>query len=277
MCNSTALPLTYQSTLKVDKYHFPPLLYCPSSTNLTCYSVALPHTYDICIYTPHTHTHLTCYSIAHPLSLVLSPFHNVCTHVYGDICSCTCMYVYVHVCNECSCMQYVYTGWRRLIGSPKMQIIFLKRASKYRSLWRKITYKDKGSYESSPPCSAISLHVHVHTAYVAYIYRIHVHMSLHVHVHTANSAYIYHIHACDKCSCKYMYIEYLLLFLKYVSMNCTTYFHVLCVPACMFPITLPIQTHSHTQYRQLTTRIIYGVALVSRIDKIIGLFCKRAL
>jgi len=43
------------------------------------------------------------------------------------------------------------TGWRRLVGSPKLQIIFHKRATKYRSLLRKMTYKDKGSYESSPP------------------------------------------------------------------------------------------------------------------------------
>ena len=48
---------------------------------------------------------------------------------------------------------FVYsTGWRRLIGSPKLQIIFHKRATKYRSLLRKMTYKDKGSYESWPPC-----------------------------------------------------------------------------------------------------------------------------
>ena len=44
------------------------------------------------------------------------------------------------------------TGWRRLIGSPKLQIIFQKRATKYKLLLRKLTYKDKGSYESSPPC-----------------------------------------------------------------------------------------------------------------------------
>ena len=44
------------------------------------------------------------------------------------------------------------TGWRRLIGSPKLHIIFHKRATKYRSLLRKMTYKDKGSYHSSPPC-----------------------------------------------------------------------------------------------------------------------------
>ena len=45
------------------------------------------------------------------------------------------------------------TGWRRLIGSPKLQIILHKRATKYRALLRKMTYKDKGSYESSPPCT----------------------------------------------------------------------------------------------------------------------------
>jgi len=45
-------------------------------------------------------------------------------------------------------------GWQRLIGSPKLQIVFHKRATKYRSFLRKMTYKDKGSYESSPPCSS---------------------------------------------------------------------------------------------------------------------------
>jgi len=48
----------------------------------------------------------------------------------------------------CAC-----TGWRRLIGSRKVQIIFHKRATKYTSLLRKMTYKDKGSYESCPPCN----------------------------------------------------------------------------------------------------------------------------
>jgi len=47
------------------------------------------------------------------------------------------------------------TGWRRLIGSSKLQIIFHKRAIRYRSLLRKMIYKDKGSYESSPPCLSL--------------------------------------------------------------------------------------------------------------------------
>jgi len=50
------------------------------------------------------------------------------------------------------------TGWRRLIGSPKLQIIFHKRATKYTSLLRETTYKDKWSYESSPPCTRHFIH-----------------------------------------------------------------------------------------------------------------------
>jgi len=52
----------------------------------------------------------------------------------------------------------VRTGWRRLIGSPKLQIIFHTRATKYRSLLQKMTYKDKGSYESSPPCRSLTIY-----------------------------------------------------------------------------------------------------------------------
>jgi len=55
-----------------------------------------------------------------------------------------------HITHHMSHMSH--TGWRRLTGSPKLQIVFHKRATKYRSLLRKMTYKDKGSYESSPPC-----------------------------------------------------------------------------------------------------------------------------
>ena len=45
------------------------------------------------------------------------------------------------------------TGWRRLIGSRKLQIIFHKRATKYKSPLWEMTYKDKGFYGSSPPCT----------------------------------------------------------------------------------------------------------------------------
>jgi len=48
------------------------------------------------------------------------------------------------------------TGWQKLTGTPTMQIIFHKRATKYRSILRKMTYKDKVSYESLPPCTCNS-------------------------------------------------------------------------------------------------------------------------
>ena len=51
------------------------------------------------------------------------------------------------------CENELTTGWQLLIGSPKLQIIFHKRATKYRALLWKMTYKDKGSYQSSPPCT----------------------------------------------------------------------------------------------------------------------------
>ena len=54
--------------------------------------------------------------------------------------------------------------WRRLIGSPKLQIIFHKRATKYRSLLRKMTNKDKGSYESLPPCRARAREIKIETS-----------------------------------------------------------------------------------------------------------------
>jgi len=46
-----------------------------------------------------------------------------------------------------------YTGWQRPIGCLKLPVIFRKRATNYRALLRKITYKDKASYGSSPPCT----------------------------------------------------------------------------------------------------------------------------
>ena len=51
------------------------------------------------------------------------------------------------------------TTWRRLIKWLKLQDIFRKRATNYGALLRKITYKDKASYDPTPPCSTYSVHV----------------------------------------------------------------------------------------------------------------------
>ena len=52
----------------------------------------------------------------------------------------------------------VYTEWRRPIKYLKLQVIFRKRANNYRAFVRKMTYKDKASCGSSPPCTLFMAH-----------------------------------------------------------------------------------------------------------------------
>jgi len=119
----------------------------------------------------HTHTPLVCgdWSTSHAAILAKKINICVCTYIYMHI------YVYTYTQEHI----YVYTGWRRLIGSPKLQIIFHKRATKYRSLLRKMTYEDKASYESSPPC----VYIYIHTLNV---YKCILSCTLtHTHTHTS--------------------------------------------------------------------------------------------
>ena len=80
------------------------------------------------------------------------------------------------------------TGWRRPIGFLKLQVIFRKRATGYRALLRKMTYKDKAIYGSSPPCTrrmyvyiciyiytCINIYIYIYTYVYIYIY-IYIHM-----------------------------------------------------------------------------------------------------
>jgi len=61
------------------------------------------------------------------------------------------------------------TEWQRPIGCFKLQVIFRKRATNYRALLRKMTYKDKASYGSLPPC----IHI-VEYAYIIFVYYMYV-------------------------------------------------------------------------------------------------------
>jgi len=97
------------------------------------------HAHDICMcmYMYYVHTHATYVCMC------------LCTKINSSIYTCALckkMTSSIYTCAHC-------TGWQRLIGSPKLQIMFHKIATKFRSLLRKMTYKDKGSYESSPPCN----------------------------------------------------------------------------------------------------------------------------
>ena len=82
------------------------------------------------------------------------------SHVWHDSCvtwlTHMCDMAHSHVwhdsftCRKAHELQSMTAGWRRRIGSPKLQIILHNRASKHRSLLQKMTHKNKGSYESSP-------------------------------------------------------------------------------------------------------------------------------
>jgi len=63
------------------------------------------------------------------------------------------LFFFLGIFKCCFVERVLITGWRRLIRSPKLHIIFHKRAAEYRALLLKMTYEDKGSYESSPPCT----------------------------------------------------------------------------------------------------------------------------
>jgi len=58
----------------------------------------------------------------------------------------------------------VHTEWRRPIGCLKLQVIFRERATNYRAFFWKMTYKDKASYDSTPP-----LLIRAYKAYSMYV------------------------------------------------------------------------------------------------------------
>ena len=74
----------------------------------------------------------------------------ICIYVYMYACTHTCIHTYRFTSDS------AVTGWRRCIGCLKLQISFRKRASIYGALLRKMTYKDKVSYDATPPCTVFT-------------------------------------------------------------------------------------------------------------------------
>jgi len=80
--------------------------------------------------------------ICHVTNSYVWQHSNTCVASRNHMCG-------IHVCHTAPSIR----GWRRLIGCLKLQVIFCKRATKYRALLRKMTCKDKAPCDSTPPCT----------------------------------------------------------------------------------------------------------------------------
>ena len=138
-------------------------------------------------------------------------------------------------------------GWRRLIGPPKLHIIFHKRATKYRSLLRKMIYKDKGSYESWPLCI-------LHTPYTYPIQIPHTHTpyTYPIHIPYTHTLYTYPIH---------------------IPYTHTPYTYPIHIPHTHTPYTYPL--HIPHLHRGFTAYCIWSV--ISQISKMIRFSCSLCL
>ena len=133
------------------------------------------------------------------------------------------MYIYIYIYTYV----YIYIDTRKHTCNtgfgcgvwwtyPNLQIIFHKRATKYRLLLRKKTYKDKRSHESPPPCSTVKTHI-----YTSYEY-----MCIYTHMFTCRCIYVN----------TYIYI-YIYIFI-YIFMYTRIYIHIF--------IDTHIYTYIHT-------------------------------
>ena len=97
--------------------------------------------------------------VCHKVGMCIHQIYMYLCSTRACVCVCVCQIiacVCVCVCHiVCICIGHrVGTGWRRRVGSLKLQVIFRKRATNYRALLRKTTYKDKTSYDSKPACKS---------------------------------------------------------------------------------------------------------------------------
>jgi len=90
-----------------------------------------------------------------------APFDHLHRKILAHLCDMTHLYVWCdpfecHVTRSWDMIHsyvtwltlYCDTGWRRLIGCLKLQVIFRKRATNYWALLRKMTFKDQASYDA---------------------------------------------------------------------------------------------------------------------------------
>jgi len=144
--------------LQLEAYYasWPPCILIPFSSIIdthACIHTSCIHTYiDACVHScAHTYIHTYIHAYLHAYTNT----NKHTTHKHAQMPR-SLSGKHTHTHTHTHTHAHMCTAWRNLIGSPKLQIVFHKRATEYRSLVRKMTYKHKGSYESWPPC----MHTH---------------------------------------------------------------------------------------------------------------------
>ena len=79
-------------------------------------------------------------------------------YVCSNVCMCVGI-VLAGLTSHHTCMYTYSTGWRGPTGCLNLQVIFRKRANNSGALLRKMTYEDKASCGSWPPCITTCMNV----------------------------------------------------------------------------------------------------------------------
>jgi len=140
----------------------------------------------------------------------------------------------IYIFVKSPCCCQTYTEWRRLVGYLKLQVIFRKRATNYKALLRKMTNEDKASHDSTSPCMYATGNV-----------------------------------CLESCTCFGNKIDTLTNYRSLLQKS-----HIKVVKHIPEGIYLVAKTCTWFQKYISSSVTRYGVATISRLLKMIGLFCR---
>jgi len=126
----------------------------------------------------HKHTHTNTHILRH--CHISHGIHTQCMQL--NITKILCDTVILNFNGSKGDLCAMHSWRQRLIGCVKLQVIFHKRATNYRALLQKMTYTDKASFDSTPPCTC---------CYTFVPLCIHMRMCVYMHLYVYVSMYIY--------------------------------------------------------------------------------------
>jgi len=168
------------------------------------------------------------------LSICIYMLCYIHKYTYNEICMCNaerpgkCVVTHLHVYTYNVIYTNIHTGWRRPIGCLISCFTFRKLATNYRALLRKMTYKHKASYDSTPPCIMSCVFVKfIHTYEICiYLYMKFVYIML----RGLDMKYVYNmLRGLERCVfvkfihtygiCIYTYMKYVYTMLRGLNMK----------------------------------------------------------